>query len=657
MGRIIKFLLYLAGGVIALGIVAAIAIAVLFDPNDYKDDIALAVKEQTGRDLAITGDLELSVFPWVAIQVGETELSNGSGFGDEPFARFDAAKVGVRLLPLVLGGNVEAGTISLDGLNLNLAVNSAGRTNWQDFLDAADASATEGDSQEIDDDTRTARSVSGFNVAGIEVTNTTLRYADATTDTAITLSELDMVLGTIATADNQLTVDGLDIRGLLEGATTVPTSLGLQTDGVNVDLESETLQVEPLSMALLGLDVLADVEPMAYGDDVATTANIQVEPFSLRSLMERLDIEPPPTADPAALGRVSLSGQAQLFTHQLSLVDVQLELDDSTFTGDLAIPRGDGAFEFALSGDSINLDNYMAPVVEAEAGAADADAAPVDIPVELLRLMDARGTLDMTMVSLAGIDLEEPEIHLALNNGNLRLHPITATVFNGEYYGDVRVNASGSTPVLSLNERIEGVELGALAKAMFDRDNITGAINGEFRLSGRGADLGAVQRSLTGNLSMNLLDGTFEGTDIWYELRKAYAVIKQQPAPEPVLPARTRFSNVAVSGAVTDGILQSDDLAAELPFMRLTGEGKVNLVEGTVDYRLNARVIESPELMGEDISADDLEALTRRRIPIKVSGDLASPSIRPDTQKLIEDRAKEEVENVVKDKLKDLFDR
>ena len=41
-------------------------------------------------------------------------------------------------------------------------------------------------------------------------------------------------------------------------------------------------------------------------------------------------------------------------------------------------------------------------------------------------------------------------------------------------------------PALAVNENIRGVSLGALARAMFDQQNVTGTINGTFRLGGRG---------------------------------------------------------------------------------------------------------------------------------------------------------------------------
>ena len=38
--------------------------------------ITAAVKQATGRDLVISGDISVSVFPWLAVDIGHTELGN-----------------------------------------------------------------------------------------------------------------------------------------------------------------------------------------------------------------------------------------------------------------------------------------------------------------------------------------------------------------------------------------------------------------------------------------------------------------------------------------------------------------------------------------------------------------------------------------------------
>ena len=114
---------------------------------------------------------------------------------------------------------------------------------------------------------------------------------------------------------------------------------------------------------------------------------------------------------------------------------------------------------------------------------------------------------------------------------------------------------AGDIPSISVNENVAGVQLAPLAKAMFDQENITGTIEGSFKLSGSGNNLSAIRRDLDGTMAFSLADGAWEGTDVWYQLRSAYALFKQRPAPEPSDPARTEFTNVRVTGPVNNGVL------------------------------------------------------------------------------------------------------
>ena len=151
---------------------------------------------------------------------------------------------------------------------------------------------------------------------------------------------------------------------------------------------------------------------------------------------------------------------------------------------------------------------------------------------------------------------------------------------------------------------------------------------------------------------MELLDGAWEGTDVWNELRRARAFFRQEIPPEPTLPARTEFSNVRATGPVTDGVFRNDDLVAELPFMRLTGAGSVNFAAGEVNYRLVAKVLEKPELAGA-LSAEELEDFTKAEIPLRISGSLADPTIAPDIEDMVKQEVKKQVEEELKDRLLD----
>ncbi|MGB5345261.1 MAG: AsmA family protein, partial [Woeseia sp.] len=133
MNRLLKILLIVVAGFVTLLVVAAVALMLLFEPNDFRDGIAEEVKKATGRDVTIEGDLSVSLFPWFAVEVGKTRMSNASGFGDTPFASFDSARLSVRLLPLLFKREITVSKAELDALRLELAVNAQGVSNWDDF--------------------------------------------------------------------------------------------------------------------------------------------------------------------------------------------------------------------------------------------------------------------------------------------------------------------------------------------------------------------------------------------------------------------------------------------------------------------------------------------------------------------------------------------
>ncbi|HWS64421.1 MAG TPA: AsmA family protein [Steroidobacteraceae bacterium] len=130
--RTAKTLSIVVGAVIALIALALLAVRLFVDPNDYKPRITAAVKNATGRELVLQGAIKLSVFPWIALELGPASLGNPSGFKDEPFVSFQHASVRVKLLPL-LSKRLEVGRVEVDGLDLKLLKNAEGKGNWQGF--------------------------------------------------------------------------------------------------------------------------------------------------------------------------------------------------------------------------------------------------------------------------------------------------------------------------------------------------------------------------------------------------------------------------------------------------------------------------------------------------------------------------------------------
>src|ERR1700749_1986038 len=130
--RAIKLAGIVVGGLLAVLVVTLVAVWLFVNPNDYKGRIAKAVKDSTGRQLNLPGDIKMSVFPWIALEFGPATLGNPPGFGDEPFAGVHRAALRVKLLPL-LHKQLQIGRVTVDGLDLRLKKNAEGKGNWEEF--------------------------------------------------------------------------------------------------------------------------------------------------------------------------------------------------------------------------------------------------------------------------------------------------------------------------------------------------------------------------------------------------------------------------------------------------------------------------------------------------------------------------------------------
>jgi AsmA protein len=678
MSRALNILGILVVTVVAVAIFAAIVFVLIFDPNDYKDKISEGVRDATGRELVIEGDLELSLFPWLAIELGRTQLGNAPGFDDTPFASFESARLSVRVMPLLLRREVVVGTAALDSLRVSLQVRKDGAGNWEDFGEAGEAEPAAPEPEAAGPSTT-------IDITSVAVTGAALSYSDASTGDRFELTDLDLTSGRIA-AGEAVPLDGgfafsldpaglsgqvdisvvvafdteaatvsisdLEIGGRVDGVAEVPATFRFSAPAIELQTEAQTADVGEIWLQLMSVELNADVEPFSYAGDPQPSATIGIAAFSPRTLMQELAIGMPPTADPDVLEKLIVDAKAKVGANAITLSDLKLVIDNTTFTGKLSVPRSaDGTFELDLAGDRIDLARYMAPAGE-EAAGGESSGETVEIPVELIRALNARGNLGIASASLGNILFEKVTLGVNSANGKLRMHPIAADFFDGGYRGDVRIDASGEVPSISVNENIVDVSLKPMMKAMYDVENVTGTVNGTFRLGGSGADMDAIRRDLDGNLSIELLDGAWEGTDVWYELRKARALVRGEAAPAAPATPRTQFSSMKASGKVTDGVMRNDDFFAELPFMQVSGKGSVNFVEATVDYTVTGRFLEKPEFM-TDVGKDELDDFTKAVIPLRVTGPLADPTIQPDVEEMLKDRAEEEAKKLIMDKLLD----
>ena len=118
-----------------LALLLLLVLAALIGPrfvnwNGYKDRVAAAVLQATGRALAIDGNISLALLPSPTLSVEGVRLANLPGGSAPDMAQLKSLDVHVALIPL-MSGRIQVTRISLLEPVILLERLPDGRANWQ----------------------------------------------------------------------------------------------------------------------------------------------------------------------------------------------------------------------------------------------------------------------------------------------------------------------------------------------------------------------------------------------------------------------------------------------------------------------------------------------------------------------------------------------
>jgi AsmA protein len=126
-------------------------------------------------------------------------------------------------------------------------------------------------------------------------------------------------------------------------------------------------------------------------------------------------------------------------------------------------------------------------------------------------------------------------------------------------------------------------------------------------------------------------------------------LLKGEPGPQKSSDPQTPIEKLTITGRIDDGVLQTKTMVAEIPFLRLNGNGLLNMVVETMNFGFQATVHEKPVFP----DGEDLAGLQGLMIPLKVTGAVASPSVGVDLGELAKSEAAKKVEGKAKELLLD----
>jgi len=350
--------------------------------GEFRARLKTTVENAIDRPITVGGDIDLAFWPRLAVTLEDVSVGEAAGFGDDPAVRFDDISIRVRIVPL-FSRRIEVESLELDGLEANVIRNSDGVFNWQ--------SLTESDGQE--DSGADAADEWSFAVHSVKITDAEILFRDEQEKTEYRLSGIDINTGTVkfgvdvpfslnsdfSWADQGIKA-ALELKGMVransDGSPPVfsRTSVQARVFGdflpknaepgkfiadVDLDLAKRIVAFDNVKASLFGLRAEGDVTSGDLDEGIDFKGHVSVRPFVPRELIARYAPELP-LKDVDGLNSGAVATFVHVTEEGMNFDNLVLALDDITVRGQCGFKGWQKpVFDFALRGNSIDLDRYL----------------------------------------------------------------------------------------------------------------------------------------------------------------------------------------------------------------------------------------------------------------------------------------------------------
>ncbi|NDV22599.1 AsmA family protein [Desulfovibrio sp. JC022] len=661
MSKAVKIIVASVSALILIVGVAMVLAVVLINPNDYKGEIAEAVRGKTGRELVFDGDLELSVFPWIGVKTGGIALSNAVGFSEKNMFSLKSADVSLKLLPLITG-KVELKNVDVADLQLFLMRNKDGLTNWDDLT--GDKKSEE----KKDEPSSSGKSELNLSVGGVNVQNARVVWDDRKENVRQSVDDCDIVIegfapgspfnfnvhvalsstkpeisadintsgeASISADFKQLSVKGLNVVVDAEGKA-VPGGKGqvkLSGDAA-VDMIKGAADVAGLVLEAYGMKAQGSLTAAGLNSKAMSfSGDMSIPGFNLKDTLDKMGMGLK-TADSKALTSVGMNFNYAGSSKSVEIKDLQVNLDETTIKGLFSFANPDRPNIVAQLGiDKINVDSYLPPAEEKKAEAKDEKAAekkPAEgkqelIPVDMLRKLTLKADLNIKQLIAKKANITDVVVRARAKNGVLTVKPASFNLAKGAFTSSAVVDVRGKSPLMSVTAGLSGLDGKELALQMTGQDKFSGEMSFNTGLNTRGNDMKTVYANLNGKLGFKVMSGYVSGFDLLYLAGDAFSVLTGGAFGQRDS-KRTEFGEVSATAVIKNGVADNRDLLMQSPLLRAAGAGKVDLNTMKIDYGLDTKIVGTLEGQGGK-GMKDLIGLT---VPVTITGDVADPSVMVD---------------------------
>lgn len=597
MNKAVKWIIIAAALLVGLVVVIPLVISLFVDPNDYKAVIAEKVREQTGRELSIPGDVKLD-FSLLGLKtvfsLGDVKLSSSPDFAGTEFFASKLVEINLALWPLITSQQLQVNTVRLEGVSLNLVRNEDGSSNWADLAGGGEGAPAGKAGKPEEPPKKPGKGLAGIDIGGVQIKDINLSLIDRLAGRTVKLNNFNLDIGhvregksfplaadfelflddgkqkpltaqvdtatdlTLFMGEKRYVVDGLSLKTLLKGGAVPVPELNIELNAdMDIDLPRQKVEVKKLDIRQGELQI-ATVLSMAGFTAPQITGNFSIPQFSPRTQAQNLGISLP-LEDALSMTSMSAGIDFSLDPDKLTISKLQVKLDETTVTGTAAVTgiKDRPAYDLTLHIDQLDLDRYKMQKKEAGPGSEPATPGPTAqpgaaspptaddpqlIPAELLRKLIFSADIKLDRLTAAKLKLAAIELKANGRDGLIRLEPLAANLYDGSLKVTGNIDARPNIPQMELSKVLNGVQLGPMFVDLTGKEEVKGKADIRADITTKGNTKKELTRNTNGTMTLSLADGEIAKLKIIDTIRTAKALLgstkseNKQPAAEEKKP-------------------------------------------------------------------------------------------------------------------------
>ena len=569
----------------AIGIVSLI---VFVDPNNYRGFISDTVKDKTGYELTIDGNLRWHIWPQISILTDSVKLSDIDA--KKPILTADNMRLDVELFPL-FSKKLEVKNVFIKSAIINITDDSKGQVykHKAEQLPSADESQTTQTKQQKDSSTKWA-----FTLNKLEVSDSTVVLQNK--DDFINFRNINLAI--IQKADKKIAID---VKG-------------------NIDRNQQNFSYvadADVDLTLFPEKAIIDLKKFDY-----TYKGIALPTKELKGNLK---------------GVINYQHNSK----QLTSKDLSFSVNENYFSGALNANFDKKPYiDLTVTSNELNLTPFLEKDKKTNENITIQQTPPVvsnvtkvDNELNFLNSFNAKAKLDIKKLNVNKMILNNINVALANNDGVATFQNISFDFAKGHIAATGMANGKQKYTQIKLIPKVTNIDLNTFFNQMETPNDLEGLFNANGDIEVNTLSGNKLLESLKGNLSINVTNAKLNKININSIIENAATKYTKDISSTENMKNYTEFSKISTDAYLNKGNLELTTLNALSPTLEvIDGSGRVGMTQKDLDINMNIKI-----LGGWNGKSNTIAKLQKLVIPLRIYGQFSKLHYQLDIGQVIKD--------------------